>query len=96
MKKVLTLVALVMALSACSGQQANTQADPVNVSSLGKSEITDIRAADPAPSACDTDAVPPRARGQELGLPAGQGDLQTVHFRGHGRLRQTPRLQHRP
>ncbi|GIU06713.1 MULTISPECIES: nitrate reductase cytochrome c-type subunit [Shewanella] len=49
MKKVLTLAALVMALSACSGQQANTQAEPVNISSLGKSEITDIRAADPAP-----------------------------------------------
>ena len=48
MKKVLTLAAL-LALSACSGQQAPTPADPVNVISLGKSEITDIRAADPVP-----------------------------------------------
>ncbi|MCG9695625.1 nitrate reductase cytochrome c-type subunit [Shewanella sp. Isolate11] len=49
MKKVLTLVAL-MALSACSGQQADTSAEPVNISSLGKSEITDIRAADAMPT----------------------------------------------
>ncbi|MEZ9819963.1 nitrate reductase cytochrome c-type subunit [Shewanella sp. 10N.286.45.A1] len=48
MKKALTLAAL-LALSACSGQQATSQAEPVNVSSLGKSEITDIRAADAAP-----------------------------------------------
>ncbi|QFU21317.1 nitrate reductase cytochrome c-type subunit [Shewanella eurypsychrophilus] len=49
MKKVLTLAALVMALSACSGQQANTSAEPVNVSSLGKSEISEVRAADAMP-----------------------------------------------
>ncbi|GIU20297.1 periplasmic nitrate reductase, electron transfer subunit [Shewanella colwelliana] len=49
MKKVLTLVAL-MALGACSGQQANNTAEPVNVSSLGKSEITDVRAADAMPT----------------------------------------------
>ncbi|WOT05610.1 nitrate reductase cytochrome c-type subunit [Shewanella youngdeokensis] len=48
MKKALTLAAL-LALSACSGQQATVSADPVNVVSLGKSEITEIRAADPAP-----------------------------------------------
>ncbi|ABV38564.1 nitrate reductase cytochrome c-type subunit (NapB) [Shewanella sediminis HAW-EB3] len=50
MKNVLTIAALVMALSACSGQQANTQAEPVNVSSLGKSEITDVRMADAMPT----------------------------------------------
>ncbi len=50
MKKVLTLAALVMALSACSGQQANTSAEPVNISSLGKSEISEVRAADAMPT----------------------------------------------
>ncbi|WP_394201338.1 nitrate reductase cytochrome c-type subunit [Shewanella waksmanii] len=50
MKKVLTLAALVMALSACSGQQASQNAEPVNISSLGKSEITDVRAADAMPT----------------------------------------------
>ncbi|QQX80903.1 nitrate reductase cytochrome c-type subunit [Shewanella sp. KX20019] len=49
MKKLFTAAALVMALSACSGQQATTSAEPVNVMSLGQSEITDIRAADAAP-----------------------------------------------
>ncbi|MCL1057437.1 nitrate reductase cytochrome c-type subunit [Shewanella gelidimarina] len=48
MKKLLTAAALVMALSACSGQQANTPAEPVNINSLGQSAITDTRPADPA------------------------------------------------
>jgi len=48
MKKLLTAAALVMALSACSGQQASTPAEPVNINSLGQSAITDIRAADAA------------------------------------------------
>ncbi|MCG9738067.1 nitrate reductase cytochrome c-type subunit [Shewanella insulae] len=49
MKKVLTLVAL-MALGACSGQQSKPAAEPVNVSSLGKGEITAVRAADEMPT----------------------------------------------
>ena len=49
MKKVLTLVAL-MALGACSGQHSETAAEPVNISSLGKGEITAVRAADEMPT----------------------------------------------
>ncbi|WP_394389137.1 nitrate reductase cytochrome c-type subunit [Shewanella woodyi] len=49
MKKLFTAAALIMALGACSGQQTNTQADPVNINSLGKSEITEVRAADAMP-----------------------------------------------
>ncbi len=49
MKKVLTLVAL-MALGACSGQQSGSSSEPVNVTSLGKSAVTDIRPADTMPT----------------------------------------------
>ncbi|SQH78311.1 Periplasmic nitrate reductase, electron transfer subunit [Shewanella benthica] len=44
-----SLVVLFM-LNACSGQQAATQADPVNIASLGQSEITEVRAADAMPT----------------------------------------------
>lgn len=50
MKKLLTAAAMLFMLNACSGQPENTQADPVNISSLGKSEITEIRAADAEPT----------------------------------------------
>lgn len=50
MKKLLTTVAMLFMLNACSGQQADTQADPVNISSLGQSEITAVRAADAMPT----------------------------------------------
>ncbi|MBL4799446.1 MAG: hypothetical protein JKY50_18740, partial [Oleispira sp.] len=43
-----TSLVLLFMLSACSGRQATTQADPVNIASLGQSEITDVRAADVA------------------------------------------------
>ncbi len=49
MKKIFTLVAL-MALAGCSGQQSNTAGEPVNINSLGKSAITDVRVADEAPT----------------------------------------------
>ncbi len=49
MKTLFTAAALAIALSACSGQPATETAEPVNVMSLGQSEITDIRAADAAP-----------------------------------------------
>ncbi|MFT5704881.1 MAG: cytochrome c-type protein NapB [Shewanella sp.] len=48
MKKLFTAAALIMALAACSGQQTDT-ADPVNISSLGQSAITDTRPADAMP-----------------------------------------------
>ncbi|GGI78164.1 nitrate reductase cytochrome c-type subunit [Shewanella gelidii] len=51
MKKVLTLAALMLAVSACTGQQAEPQAKPVNVASLaGDSQITDVRPADAMPT----------------------------------------------
>ncbi len=51
MKKVLTLAALFLAISACSGQQADKPAKPVNVTSLaGNSAITDVRPADAMPT----------------------------------------------
>ena len=49
MKKLFTAAVLVMALSACSGQNAAETAAAVNINSLGESAITDIRPADPAP-----------------------------------------------
>ncbi|MCE9679294.1 nitrate reductase cytochrome c-type subunit [Shewanella sp. AS1] len=49
MKKILTLVAL-MALGACSGQQTNEQTEPVNIDSLGKAKLTEVRPADAMPS----------------------------------------------
>lgn len=55
MKKTFTLAALVMALSACSGQQTTTDAEPVNakpvnISSLAKAEVSEIRAAEALPT----------------------------------------------
>ncbi|QYK08523.1 nitrate reductase cytochrome c-type subunit NapB [Shewanella mangrovisoli] len=50
MKKILTLAAIVLAIGGCSGQQADTQATPVNIKSLaGDSAVTDIRPADAMP-----------------------------------------------
>ncbi|MDB2387268.1 nitrate reductase cytochrome c-type subunit [Shewanella sp.] len=49
MKKLFTAAALVMALSACSGQNATETVAPVNINSLGETAITEIRPADPAP-----------------------------------------------
>ncbi|PIW59681.1 nitrate reductase cytochrome c-type subunit NapB [Shewanella sp. CG12_big_fil_rev_8_21_14_0_65_47_15] len=50
MKKILTLAAIVLAIGGCSGQQADTQATPVNIKSLaGDSTVTDIRPADAMP-----------------------------------------------
>lgn len=50
MKKVLTLAAIVLAISGCSGQQADNQTAPVNINSLaGTSAITDVRPADAMP-----------------------------------------------
>ncbi|HCD15666.1 MAG TPA: nitrate reductase, partial [Shewanella sp.] len=51
MKKTLSAAAMLLALSACSGQQAET-AQPVNVSSLGggDAEISSVRPADAMPS----------------------------------------------
>ncbi|MEI6860188.1 MAG: nitrate reductase cytochrome c-type subunit [Shewanella sp.] len=50
MKKLLTAVVMLFMLNACSGQQAGTQAEPINVASLGQSEITEVRAADAMPT----------------------------------------------
>ncbi|BDA62148.1 nitrate reductase cytochrome c-type subunit NapB [Shewanella xiamenensis] len=50
MKKILTLAAIVLAIGGCSGQQADSQATPVNIKSLaGDSAVTDIRPADAMP-----------------------------------------------
>lgn len=50
MKKILTLAAIVLALGGCSGQQTDTNAAPVNISSLaGPMAITDTRPADAMP-----------------------------------------------
>lgn len=50
MKKILTLAAIVLAISGCSGQQADTNPAPVNIKSLGgQTEITEIRPADAMP-----------------------------------------------
>ncbi|MBO2592262.1 nitrate reductase cytochrome c-type subunit [Shewanella algae] len=51
MKKTLSAAAMLLALSACSGQQAET-AQPVNVSSLGggDADISSVRPADAMPS----------------------------------------------
>ncbi|MCS6204466.1 nitrate reductase cytochrome c-type subunit NapB [Shewanella sp. SW36] len=47
MRKILTLTALLVAITGCSGQQADTNAAPVNIQSLaGNMAITDIRPAD--------------------------------------------------
>ncbi|NKF49293.1 nitrate reductase cytochrome c-type subunit; periplasmic nitrate reductase electron transfer subunit [Shewanella sp. WXL01] len=47
MKKIITLAAMMFAISACSGQHAEPNAAPVKVSSLaGDSQITDVRPAD--------------------------------------------------
>ncbi len=49
MKKILTLAAIVLAISGCSGQSGSNGA-PVNVKSLaGDSAITDVRPADAMP-----------------------------------------------
>lgn len=50
MKKRLTLAAIVLAISGCSGQQAEANLTPVNIKSLaGNSTVTDIRPADVMP-----------------------------------------------
>ncbi|MCS6242043.1 nitrate reductase cytochrome c-type subunit NapB [Shewanella baltica] len=47
MRKILTLTALLVAITGCSGQQTDTNAAPVNIQSLaGNMAITDIRPAD--------------------------------------------------
>ncbi|MCS6154769.1 nitrate reductase cytochrome c-type subunit [Shewanella baltica] len=47
MIKILTLTALLIGIAGCSGQQADTNAAPVNIQSLaGNMAITDIRPAD--------------------------------------------------
>ncbi|WP_394131551.1 nitrate reductase cytochrome c-type subunit [Shewanella maritima] len=46
MKKMLTLAAMVLAISACSGQQVEQNAAPVKVTSLaGEMKVTDVRPA---------------------------------------------------
>ncbi|MGL5046998.1 MAG: nitrate reductase cytochrome c-type subunit NapB [Shewanella sp.] len=50
MKKILTLAAIVLAISGGLGQQAEANAAPVNIKSLGgQSEITETRPADAMP-----------------------------------------------
>ena len=47
MRKILTLTALLVAITGCSGQQTDTNVAPVNIQSLaGNMAITDIRPAD--------------------------------------------------
>ncbi len=49
MKKIFTLIALI-ALGGCLNQQDKTTTESIKVDSLGKSAITDVRVADPAPT----------------------------------------------
>lgn len=50
MKKLITLAAIMLAISAYSGQQANANSEPVKLSSLaGDVNVTDVRPADEMP-----------------------------------------------